>query len=332
MASTADEGTNESERLTRIRHELRTLLSAVIGYAELALEDAGERGLEVFFPRLHEIHRAGRLLLNHVRELVRPDAFAAGARWEDLSDRAREPLATLLGRTAELLAEAAERAPGLVADLEKLFAASRDVEARVRRLAGDDAPVPAPAAAAARAPEALPAGTANGSVLVVDDDAINRDLITRHLVRAGYRVVLADSGRAALEELAIGDYDLVLLDVMMPGMDGFEVLRRIRCAGSRRPPLVILISAYDDMGHAVRGIELGAEDYLPRPFDPVLLKERVAAAIAKKRRRDEDEDVDDSELGRSFRAMTAVIRRREEDVRRRLTELTRGRGSTAGCR
>ena len=124
-------------------------------------------------------------------------------------------------------------------------------------------------------------------ILVVDDNAANRDLLSRRLVREGYRVTAAESGAAALALTAVEDFDLVLLDLMMPGISGFEVLCRLKAgAGTRHIP-VIMISALDELDSTVRCIEAGAEDYLPKPFNSVLLRARIGASLEKKRLLDE---------------------------------------------
>ena len=124
-------------------------------------------------------------------------------------------------------------------------------------------------------------------ILVVDDNASNRDLLSRRLVREGYCVTAAENGAAALALTAAANFDLVLLDLMMPGMSGFEVLCRLKAeAGTRHIP-VIMISALDELDSTVRCIEAGAEDYLPKPFNPILLRARIGACLEKKRLLDE---------------------------------------------
>ena len=102
----------------------------------------------------------------------------------------------------------------------------------------------------------------------------------------GHRTVDAKNGREALEILAAQAIDLVLLDVMMPGLDGYEVLERIKADEAQRHIPVIMITAYDKMESVIRCIEAGAEDYLPRSCDPVLLRARINACLEQKRWRD----------------------------------------------
>ncbi|NIP87510.1 MAG: response regulator, partial [Gammaproteobacteria bacterium] len=125
-------------------------------------------------------------------------------------------------------------------------------------------------------------------VLVVDDNEDNRYTLTRRLRREGYTdVVAAADGREALGRLEESDFDLVLLDIMMPEMDGYTVLERLRESGRLATLPVIVISALDDFDSVVRCIEMGAEDYLPKPFNATLLRARIGAVLEKKRLRDE---------------------------------------------
>jgi CheY-like chemotaxis protein len=127
-----------------------------------------------------------------------------------------------------------------------------------------------------------------GFVLVVDDNEMNRDVLSRHLERQGHTVATAENGRQALEMVSAQSFDLVLLDIMMPEMNGFQVLERLKSDGTWRDIPVIMISALEDIDSVVRCIEMGAEDYLPKPFDPVLLKARTDASLEKKRLRDQE--------------------------------------------
>ncbi|MEG4109484.1 adenylate/guanylate cyclase domain-containing protein [Microcoleus sp. S13_C5] len=128
-----------------------------------------------------------------------------------------------------------------------------------------------------------------GSVLVVDDNEVNRDLLARRLQRQGHLVTVAEDGLQALEMLRSDPFDLVLLDIMMPQMNGYQVLENLKADEKLRHIPVIMISAVDDIDSIVRCIELGAEDYLSKPFNPVLLKARISACLEKKRLRDKEQ-------------------------------------------
>ncbi len=123
-------------------------------------------------------------------------------------------------------------------------------------------------------------------LLVVDDDATNRDLMEQEIEGLGLGALTAASGPGALDVIGRVAVDLVLLDVMMPGMDGIEVLGRLKADAATRSLPVIMVSALDDLAAIARAIELGADDYLPKPFDPVLLHARIRACLERKRWRD----------------------------------------------
>jgi adenylate cyclase len=129
----------------------------------------------------------------------------------------------------------------------------------------------------------------HGFILVVDDNESNRDLLSRRLGRQGHTILTAGDGRQALEQMRQESFDLVLLDIMMPGMNGYEVLERLKADKDLRHIPVIMISALDDLDSVVRCIELGAEDYLFKPFNPTLLKARIGACLEKKRLRDQEQ-------------------------------------------
>jgi adenylate cyclase len=125
-----------------------------------------------------------------------------------------------------------------------------------------------------------------GRVLVVDDDRVNRMLLTSSLEREGHRVRCAENGVEALRILRDDPCDVVLLDIVMPELDGVSVLERVKSDPALRDVPVIMISGVEDTDRVVRCIEIGADDYLPKPFNPVLLRARVNAGLTKKRLHD----------------------------------------------
>lgn len=125
-----------------------------------------------------------------------------------------------------------------------------------------------------------------GNILVVDDNRMNRLKLLRSLEQQGHRVDVAEDGQQALEMLRKQWFDVVLLDLIMPGMDGYQVLERIKGDTELRDLPVIVISALDEIDSVVRCIEMGAEDYLPKPFNPVLLQARLSSSLQRKKLRD----------------------------------------------
>jgi adenylate cyclase len=128
----------------------------------------------------------------------------------------------------------------------------------------------------------------SSSVLVVDDIEMNRDMLCALLEADGHKTTVAENGRLGLELIKANPFDLILLDVMMPEMNGYQVLEHLKSDPQLRDIPVIVLSAVDEIGSVVRCIELGAEDYLPKPFDPVLLRARIGACLEKKRLRDQE--------------------------------------------
>ncbi|MGZ8218999.1 response regulator [Methylomagnum sp.] len=213
----------------------------------------------------------------------------------------RTPLNQIIGY-GEMLAEEAASAgrEDWLRDLRRIVQAAKGMVDRVDRAFAPvtDTPWPAPPPLesppplepSATARTALPdAGLRPGKLLVVDDSESNRDMLSRRLERQGHITALAENGRAALTLLAQEAFDLVLLDVMMPVMDGCETLARLKADPRLRDIPVIMISAQTELDSVVRCIELGAEDYLPKPFNPVLLRARVGASLEKKRLREQEQ-------------------------------------------
>lgn len=120
---------------------------------------------------------------------------------------------------------------------------------------------------------------ANTSILVVDDEEPNRDILSRRLVKEGYSVTVADGGKEALDMLRLERYDLVLLDIMMPGIDGYEVLKRIRSEPVLHDTPVIMVTALSDEPSIKRCLALGATDYVGKPFELTFLKSRIRQAV-----------------------------------------------------
>jgi two-component system cell cycle response regulator len=125
-----------------------------------------------------------------------------------------------------------------------------------------------------------------GQILVVDDNRLNRMKLAHSLQQEGHRSAMAEDGRQALDMLADQLFDVVLLDLVMPELDGFQVLEQMKRDSRLRDLPVIVISALDDMESVLRCIEMGATDYLPKPFDVRLLRARLNASLANKRLRD----------------------------------------------
>jgi adenylate cyclase len=156
-----------------------------------------------------------------------------------------------------------------------------------------------------------------GRVLVVDDDPLNRMLLIHSLEQKGHRAGSATNGREALKILRENPFDVVLLDIVMPELDGVSVLERLKRDPALRHVPVIVISAVDEIDSVVRCIEMGAEDYLSKPFHPVLLHARINAALAKKRLHEVERERVRAAFSRFVpeHVVDDVLERTDEDLR-----------------
>ena len=119
------------------------------------------------------------------------------------------------------------------------------------------------------------------SLLVVDDNEMNRDLFTRRLERQGYQVTVAVDGLQALEKLDQANFDLVLLDIMLPVMNGYQVLEHLKADESLSQVPVIIATSLDEADGKARCMALGADDYLTKPINPGMLKSRISDCLAR---------------------------------------------------
>ena len=266
--------------LAHLRHELHTPLNHIIGFSEMLLEEADDVGSGALVPALRSVLEEARRFLGLLNDFIDRAANEADIDRARMEAELSPPLRRVVECSETLKEQAAgARASGVGDGVERIALAAR----RLARLVVADEPVDgaAPIAATAQPP-------GRGTILVVDDNEGNREILLRRLNRHGYAVVTAEDGRRALDLLRGPPIDLVLLDVMMPEMDGYEVLKRLKADDALRHIPVLMISALDETDSVIRCIELGAEDYLPKPFDPVLLHARIGACLEKKRLRDAD--------------------------------------------
>jgi class 3 adenylate cyclase len=299
--------------LAHIRHELSSPINAIIGYSEMLIEGATGDDASEFRPDLEKILSAGQQLRARVSDLLHPtrtdtpdldlDSFGAHVRHE-----LRTPINAVIGYSEMLIEDAgATEHAELVADLQKTQAAARqlleliedivrfsDLKADSTNLRPVDAGVSSMITNLVSTIHAIDnahvrQSERGGRVLVVDDSETNRDILARRLGREGYEVECVADGALALEAVGLRKFDLVLLDIMMPGLNGYQVLERLKATAELRDIPVIMISALDEIDSIVRCIEMGAEDYLPKPFNPVILRARVEASMEKKRLRDREQ-------------------------------------------
>jgi len=280
-----------------------------VGYAELLRGDAEEGGRAELAGVFASIGASALALRDPLlgalgpEEAAEPGAEGGGSppripeEWAASAREAYEVLYELVGLVQDAKGLAAGTgSPGLAKGVSRLSEAANAVLELVESL---DAAAPGQGRAAGAAGPGLAEGRLGGEelapaprpgrILVVDDDPIDRELLARHLARQGHDIRVAPDGETALELLGSEDFDVMILDVMMPGMHGYQLLELVRREERLRELRVIVISALADTESVARCIQLGAEDYLPREFEPVVLKARIESCLERKRLGEERE-------------------------------------------
>ena len=294
---------------SNLKHDLRTPLNHIIGYCEMLLEESTSDARPQLIADLERIHLAGRRLLVVINDLFDPIKSAAyKANPALIHHEIRTPLNQIIGYAEMLQEEAGEQGADTFAqDAGKILEASRKLLELVMenfggsKLGLDTAENPAGTVSTTflrhddvvsvspgRIIVQAASGDQGGSILIVDDDEGNRAMLSRRLQRLGFQTTTAENGRTALEKLKGARFDLMLLDIQMPELNGYQVLELLKADHAIRDIPVIVLSASDEIERVARCIEMGAEDYLPKPFDPVLLQARIGASLEKKRLRDRE--------------------------------------------
>ncbi len=267
--------------LAELRHNLRTPINHVIGYSELLLEDAASSGNSAVLDPLRHIHSAAKASLVDINGALSNRESVERATLNTLCEKIRPRVDRIYSLVCNIESLEVSNAPReWREDLERISTAASKLVPLLMGSHREEAAAP-PHSTPSKQPEV------NARLLVVDDSAANRNMLARRLRRQGYAVEEARSGQEALDRVAAENFDLVLLDLMMPVMDGFEVLARMKQDRRMRTVPVVMISALDEIDSVVRAIEMGAEDYLLKPSDPVLLRARIGALLEKKHLRDE---------------------------------------------
>jgi CheY-like chemotaxis protein len=268
-------------------NEILDTLAAIDGAAADMGRKVGDAGDDAARSDLTKILAASNKLAMYVKGLESADEPPTDL--ATLRHKLRTPINQILGY-CELMMEEAADAGGATWDAE-LSA----IHGNARRLTGLVDAVLERAETASQSSTSLQReATAGGgpergaSILVVDDNDMNRDMLSRRLKRAGHFVLEAGDGKEALEVATHVQVDLVLLDIMMPVMDGYQTLAEFKRRERLRHIPVIMLSSLDEPESITRCIELGAEDHLPKPFDPVLLRARIGASIEKKQLHDRE--------------------------------------------
>jgi len=289
------------ERLAQIRHDLKTPVGHIMGYSEMIEEDV-EDDLPEVVNDLRSIRSSAERILDLINDHLGAAKQCANDIDLNLASHLLRQQLNHVGGYCEMVEEVAEEngRDELLPDLGRIHSASATLTSVLEGLLQEGAFTIQPAGGdnavskedkrevpeTASMPAHLGALGEGGHLLVVDDDPANLDLLSRRLTRQGYQVSTAAGGQQALDLLNQQDFDLVILDMLMPGIDGLQVLKQLKSDPERQAIPVIMISALDSTDRVVECIALGAEDYVFKPFNPILLKARVSAALEKFRLRE----------------------------------------------
>ena len=286
-----------SAQLSELRHDIRTPLGHIIGYAEMIEEDLSPELLKTFSGDLQAIQNAGHKMLALIEDqLGATKASLDEINVSDAQFQFRMQLNHINGYAEIIFEEATDLGnEELISDLQHIseagHAALQLIDAIPQRLLEKGPSKGAVPREKRKIPSEQEAALVTsqigqgGELLVVDDDLANRELLTRRVKRMGYSANAVASGEEALAILESERFDLILLDYMMPGLSGLETLLKIKASPRLRTIPVIMLSASDDVGKMVDCILQGAEDYIFKPFNPVLLQARISACLEKVRLR-----------------------------------------------
>ncbi|MBM3824436.1 MAG: response regulator [Verrucomicrobia bacterium] len=279
-----------ASHLSKLRHDLRTPINHILGYCEMLLEDPPSTHWDSYPSDLNRIHESGERLLalvNSYLDLARNPAFK-----EELAQAQhdfRNPLTTSLA-----MRRCSWTKPGRWASPPWLPTSPKSPPPAMSSWNWSNRACFAPQAGMPKPEDSTwpvvegPVAVAHltdldgGKVLVVDDHPLNREMLERRLRKHGFHVATAARGEETLALLKSDSFDLVLLDMVMPEMDGFQVLRRIKADRSLSGLPVIMLSAADEAATAVHCIKMGADDFLPKPCNTTLLLARIESALAKR--------------------------------------------------
>lgn len=290
-----------SPHLAKVRHDLRTPINHVLGYCEMLLDEPANPAWPNLHDDLQRILNGGKQVLALVNyhfdpeqvKPVRPDL-------RQIQHESRTPLNHIIGYSEILQEQALELGQPLIhADLAKIRAAALllldlletylihgNAEPPPNSMLSDSIWPVVPTLSAAPTDLAVSPAWAGANILIVDDDPLSREMLERRLRRQGCIPAQADNGAQALQLARERAIDLILLDMVMPGMDGFQVMAHLKADALLAQIPVIMLSASDEAATAVHCIKMGADDFLPKPCNTTLLLARIESSLSKKRLRE----------------------------------------------
>ena len=292
--------------ISKARHNLKNPVNAILGFSEMLLEDCEDEGHNEFLSDLSKINGAGREILKIIEDSF-SDSNVMNLE-QNVSDIAtkleisiRTPLNTIIGYS-EMLQEDSEgiSIDTFEEDLEKIIKSGKALSKEIKNIisfdlvsekqVGDMGTLAIRSVLTSIQPIEKDeiSKLSKGSILVVDDNKNNTDLLKKRLQKLGNKVEVANNGIQAIKIAQNTSLDVILLDIIMPTMNGYEVLDFLKKDKRFYEIPIIMLSSMDDLTSIYRCIELGADDYVTKPFDKRILEARISACIEKKQLRDKE--------------------------------------------
>ena len=295
--------------ISKARHNLKNPVNAILGFSEMLIEDCEDEGFEDILPDLKKIHDSGKEILKIIEEsLSDSNVELSGEKISEIGRKMeislRTPINTVIGYS-EMLQEDADdiELDTFSEDLDKIIKSGKALTSEIDKVISfnpnkfvekkDQSFGAIKSVLTSIQPLAKDEETkiVTGSILVVDDNKNNTTLLKKRLQKIGNNVATANDGIEALNKVNDYEFDLVLLDIIMPNMNGYEVLEFLKKDKRYYEIPIIMLSSMDDLTSIYRCIELGADDYVTKPFDKMILEARISACIEKKILRDKEKQL-----------------------------------------
>ncbi len=293
--------------ISKARHNLKNPVNAILGFSEMLIEDCEDEGYDDLLIDLKKINSAGKEVLSIIEESFSDSNLnISGSNVAEIATKLeisiRTPLNTIVGYS-ELLREDTENIDidTFNEDLDKIIISGQAISNEITQIISFD-PTSSNIKQKDQSSDDIKSVLASiqpldkgekrkvtkGSILVVDDNKNNTTLIKKRLEKLGNTVKVANDGMEAIKITEKSQLDLILLDIIMPNMNGYDVLGFLKKDKRYHEIPVIMLSSMDDLTSIYRCIELGADDYVTKPFDKLVLEARISACIEKKQLRDKE--------------------------------------------
>ena len=295
--------------ISKARHNLKNPVNAILGFSEMLIEDCEDEGFDTILPDLKKIHDSGTEILKIIEEsLSDSNLEVSGDKISEIGRKMeislRTPINAVIGYS-EMLQEDADDIDidTLYEDLDKIIRSGKNLTKEIDKVISFN-----PTEFVEKKGQSLDAiksvltsiqplnkdeevKITKGSILVVDDNKNNTTLLKKRLQKIGNSVSTANDGIKAINKVNENEFDLILLDIIMPNMNGYEVLEFLKKDKRYYEIPIIMLSSMDDLTSIYRCIELGADDYVTKPFDKMILEARISACIEKKKLRDKEKQL-----------------------------------------